>query len=326
MIAYETLVQAIEDWRAGKRPAALNVSASSRAPLATDDGYDELELDEAADDADPYAGDISYVDEGTDDFAIFDPINDIHSYFTAEAQIEQAWVDPQARYDLFSEYGIRDEAHFSQVKASIERFLESPVGQARWGGMEVAYRLRGSLRPGSGEESRPNLLPVDGVTVQHWAYAQAQIAVGYDPTAVLAQLGIDETLWSRAALEWNSRMSDDATGTIANEYAQAYAQAQEQVASVSDASLESVSSDDPPMSFERWVEVEQACQVLSTAGHELPDILAEFDTEVEVWDAATTWWQRYMEEHGHENGQALLGRYHQLQDYYRAHYAQALGE
>src|SRR5690606_10707202 len=98
MIAYETLVQAINDWRAGKRPTALTVSRPpSRSVLAAnrsvaDEGYDELEIDEANDLSD-YGDDGGVYDEAADDFAVFDPANDLHAYLLAEARIEHAWVD-----------------------------------------------------------------------------------------------------------------------------------------------------------------------------------------------------------------------------------------
>jgi len=330
MIAYETLVQAINDWRAGKRPTALTVSRPpSRSVLAAnrsvaDEGYDELEIDEANDLSD-YGDDGGVYDEAADDSAVFDPAIDLHEYLLAGARIEHAWVDPQARYDRFSEYGIRDEAHYAQVRASVERYLASPAGHLRWGSAEEVAQLRAAAAQtaAGANEFSAHLVPVDGVTLQHWAYAQAQIAVGYDPAAVLAQLEIDEDLWARASAEWNERMARDTSGTIAGEYAQAYAVAQEQIAAATSA-MEP--SGDPPMAFERWVEIEQACEVLAAAGHPLPDILIEFETSPEEWHEATQWWLQYLAAHADENGGALRQRYEQLQAFYRDHYAQALGE
>jgi len=315
MIEYETLVQAIEDWRAGKRPRALAVRAhvpSAPSVPSAEEHYDELDLEDA------------YGEEGADgsDFGTFDPVNDLQGYLVAERRLEQAWVDVQARYDLFSEYGIRDEAHFQQIRASVDGFLRSPVGEARWGGPAGVERLRAQVAESLHGGASGALEPVSGVSLRHWAYAQAQIAVGYDQSAVLAQLNISEDLWAEAVSVWNERLAQDDSGVISGEYSQAYAAAQAQVAATSAA----VNEGEPPMTFERWVEIEQASAVLAEAGHESGDILAEFSLSVETWDEATQWWEGYLARHGEENEGALLARYQQLQQFYRDHYTAALSE
>jgi len=68
--------------------------------------------------------------EAQDDSGSFDFARDIARFFTAEFRIEQAWANRDRRAQLFAEYEVRDAAHWYQIKATFERWLESPEGKA----------------------------------------------------------------------------------------------------------------------------------------------------------------------------------------------------
>lgn len=70
--------------------------------------------------------------EAQDDCASFDFAHDIARFFTAEFRVEQAWNNRERREQLFAEYEIRDGAHWYQIKATFERWLESPEGKAKY--------------------------------------------------------------------------------------------------------------------------------------------------------------------------------------------------
>ncbi|KIG16111.1 hypothetical protein DB30_04983 [Enhygromyxa salina] len=70
--------------------------------------------------------------EQQDDAASFDFAADIARYFTAEFRVDTAWSRPARRDGLFAEYGIRDVAHWYQVKATFARWLESPDGKSKY--------------------------------------------------------------------------------------------------------------------------------------------------------------------------------------------------
>ena len=70
--------------------------------------------------------------EAKDDPASFDFARDIARFFTAEFRVEQAWYEPERRDQLLSEYGVRDGTHWYQVKATFERWLESPEGKSKY--------------------------------------------------------------------------------------------------------------------------------------------------------------------------------------------------
>jgi hypothetical protein len=70
--------------------------------------------------------------EAKDDAASFDFERDIARFFTAEFRIEQAWANLPRRQQLFSEYQVTGVAHWYQVRATFERWLESPEGKAKY--------------------------------------------------------------------------------------------------------------------------------------------------------------------------------------------------
>jgi hypothetical protein len=70
--------------------------------------------------------------EAQDDCGSFDFARDIARFFTAEFRIEQAWINPDRREQLFAEYEIRNAAHWGQIKATFERWLESPEGKSKY--------------------------------------------------------------------------------------------------------------------------------------------------------------------------------------------------
>ncbi|MFO7562257.1 MAG: hypothetical protein R6X02_06410 [Enhygromyxa sp.] len=95
--------------------------------------------DEISDDQDRPTIDAPVLDferdlelEAQDDCGVFDFAHDIARFFTAEFRIEQAWNNPERREQLLAEYEIRDGVHWFQIKATFERWLESPEGKAKY--------------------------------------------------------------------------------------------------------------------------------------------------------------------------------------------------
>jgi len=80
--------------------------------------------------------------EAQDDAADFDFGHDIARYFTAEFRVEQAWNNRERRDQLLEEYGLRDGAHWLQVKATFKRWLESPEGKAKYPSEEALLQAR----------------------------------------------------------------------------------------------------------------------------------------------------------------------------------------
>lgn len=295
---------------------------------------DEEDID--VDDDDDFERDYDL--EAIDDAANFDFLTDLTQYFVAEFRIQEAWDDSTQRRNFFAEYGIRDEQHFYQVTATLERFLVSDAAEERYGGLDAIMQLKLNATSDLQLQRQQDLAqgelagelePFEGVSLQAWAQAQAGIASGGDVAEALAALGIDQPAWDRASTEWNARMSRDTTTTIATEYGKAFAgagQGQFGAAGAAGAAGLTPGGDaqgDPPVSIERWVEVEvaQACGV--EQGRDPAEILASFGMTIVDWSNVGAWWGTYFNRHAMENDQALYHRYNQLRDHYQAHYGSA---
>jgi hypothetical protein len=69
--------------------------------------------------------------------------------------------------------------------------------------------------PTAAPAAAPDLSPVNGITLEHWAWGQAQLAQGGTVDNVISYLQVDRTRWDHAHAEWTSRMARDTTGAIA---------------------------------------------------------------------------------------------------------------
>jgi hypothetical protein len=64
--------------------------------------------------------------------------------------------------------------------------------------------------------------PIQGVTMEDWAGANAKIAAGTDLAQVLKVLGIEKPAWDTVSAEWMARMSQDTTFAISTVYGAAF--------------------------------------------------------------------------------------------------------
>ena len=306
-------------------------------------GYEEhsaVEADEEVYDVEPDVEEDDgeqgrdYDLEAVDDFANFDLQNDLAAWFVADKQIEAAWEDDAQRPQVLAQYGIRDTQHYFQVRASVERYIQSPDAEARWGGIDDIMQLqmnaimdaqRQIMQDRAQGELAGELEPVEGISLQQWAWAQASVASGGDVEGIIAQLGIDQETWDRVSAEWNARMSRDTTATIATEYGKAFSGAgQGQYGAAGQAGAAAMDGGDvegePPIPFERWVEIEVAQSAGAEQGQDPIEILQSFGMTPADWGNVSAWWSQYLNRHMMENNQELFHRYSQLQEHYRAQY------
>ncbi|MFV8752276.1 DUF6620 family protein [Nannocystaceae bacterium ST9] len=276
--------------------------------------------------------------EAKDDPASFDFAGDIARYFTAEFKIEQAWEDESKRAGLFREYGVRDSQHWYQVKATFERWTQSPAGRAKYptpgDWMQAKMTTTQTLMMGEMNlrlqgELKGEVEPVEGVSLDAWAGAQAKLANGGDVDQIIAGLGIDKAKWDRVSAEWNARMSRDTTATIATAYGKAFMASGEGAyggaaaagaAAMSGAQLNEA---DAPIPFERYVEIEQAQSQGVAQGKDAASILKSFGLTPMSWGQVGGWWSQYISQNAMRNNGALHKRYSELQAKYEAQYKAA---
>lgn len=64
--------------------------------------------------------------------------------------------------------------------------------------------------------------PVQGVSMEDWAAANAKLASGEPIAGILKVLGVEKPAWDAISAEWNGRMSRDTTFAIATVYGNAF--------------------------------------------------------------------------------------------------------
>jgi hypothetical protein len=277
----------------------------------------------------------NYAQEAIDDWSVFDFHNDLRRWFLFELLIERNWEDIARRRSIFAEYGCRGVQHFRQLQATGQRYMQSPAAAGRWGDYGDILQLKGDvsmdmhhheMQARAQGELAGELAPVEGVALEQWAGAMARIVMGGDLAAILSGLGIDQAKWDRVSAEWNARMSRDTTATIATAYGKAFSssgQGQYGAAAQSGAAAMTAGGsvdDNPPIPFERYVEIEQAQAALVEQGHDAIAVLQQFGMSVMDWSNVGMWYSQYLARNMNKNGQALYHEYCRLQEKYAAKY------
>ncbi len=313
---------------------SAEVEISDLADVQADlEAAEEIDIAEDDEDGDDFERDYDL--EEIDDFATFDPYTDLAGFFKAENHITSVWEDDDQRRAALAQYGIRNEQHFYQVTSTMERYFISDDAETRYGGLDGIMQLKMNATQDMVREEQQarlegelsgELEPVQGISLQQWAAAQAQIASGADAGPVVESLGIDDATWQSVSAEWNDRMARDTTATIATEYgkafsgagAGAYGDAGQAGAAAMDGGTDPAG--DPPIAIEQWVEIEVAQSVGYEQGREAADILAQFGMTAVDWSNASAWWSQYFSRHAMENDGALHQHYSQLREHYETHY------
>lgn len=200
------------------------------------DQVDQVDQVEQADQVEPDHADASETADGSStggrasgdfdtssfDAGSFDFEHDIARYFTAEFRIETATHDPARRERLFDEYDVQNLEHWQRIQHAFERWLETPAAKAKYRTpsdlMLARMTTTQTMTLADLGIERVKLDPIDGVTIEVWAKAEAALDGGADFDTVIAELGVDATRWAKIAATWHERMVDDASGRIATEY------------------------------------------------------------------------------------------------------------
>ena len=272
--------------------------------------------------------------EAKDDRASFDFDNAIDRWWDASFRIEHHWEDEGQRDQLFAQHGIRGTQHYYQVKATYERWSQSPAARAKYptpgdliqAQMGVTSKV-GMEVMGIGNQHgalAEDLAPVEGVSLEVWAKAQAQIANGADGNQVSAGLGIDKAKWDRVSAEWNARMSRDQSATIAMEYSKHFSSAGvgqfAGAAATAAAGGAGQTEADAPITLERFVEIEVAQAAGAEQGKDAAGVLRSFGMSPMEWGQVGGWWSMYMSQNMMKNNGELHARYTKLQDQFTAKY------
>lgn len=88
-----------------------------------------------------------------------------------------------------------------EAKAKLDKQMDANIASAKKGGL---------------------LDPINGVSMEDWAAANAKLAGGVPLPDILKVLGVEKPAWDEISAQWNTRMSQDTTFAITTVYGNAF--------------------------------------------------------------------------------------------------------
>ncbi len=118
------------------------------------------------------------------------------------------------------------------------------------------------------------LAPVEGISFDDWAKANAQLASGKTVEEIIKTLGVDRPRWDRANEEWLARLKNDKTFTLSMKYSSIF---NGTAAGNLPPKKEFTESTYP---IEKYAEVTVAMEFLGKQGRDAQDVLKDFGLTV----------------------------------------------
>ena len=128
------------------------------------------------------------------------------------------------------------------------------------------------------------LEPVEGITVESWAKAQAKMATGGTLQDAYDICGVDAAKWDRVSAEWLARLSNDTEFKIIPIYSAAF------TSGASGNSGAVTDTNEYTISLEKLAEAMAAQSVLFEQGRDAQSVLAEFGMTVVDYSNASSYW------------------------------------
>jgi hypothetical protein len=254
-------------------------------------------------------------------------LDDVDGFWMRVHAIEAAGNESDEALDAaLAEHGLRDKAHFDEVRERFQQayahdpnaFMQAAIdARTRATKQAMQARMQGSLK---GE-----LAPVEGITLEQWAWLMAKIASGGNLAQLLSLAKLDQGKWERVSAEWNARMSRDTTATIATAYGQAFVATgpgpfgeagKQTAAAMLDPSKRDVDGK-PPITMEKWIEITEAQSAASQRGQDAASVLKRYGMTPADWGVVGGWWSQ----HFNANAMKLIGEYNRLSDHYKKKFA-----
>ncbi len=248
----------------------------------------------------------------------------------------------QGRQDVFHEIcrelSLENQAQVDRLRQTAYRYAPQPQQRQKFGydmgnimqmQMNVYTQLAMQTMQNRAQgELKGELEPVEGVTLQAWAQAQAKAASGQDVNAIVSTLGIDRAKWDRVSAEWMARMSRDTTATIATEYGKAFsmggqgAHAGAAAAGVQGMGNPGADTGGPPIPLEQWVEIMEAQSAAAQQGRDANQVLQSYGMNALAWSNVSSWWSTHFSQNAMKNNGELHRRFSELQAYYQQKFSQ----
>jgi hypothetical protein len=218
-------------------------------------------------------------------------------YEQAKKVIAEIDADPEAAAD----HGFRDLLHFEWFKRKIAKAKANAWVQHNAILKQTFKALDDRFEKNKAALS-DELSPFNGVSLEDWAGANAQLAQARPLAGILKVLGLEQPAWDAINAEWMARMSRDTTATIATVYGQAFtgagqgkfgAAAKNVSASMKAGFGNDVAGEDP-ISFEDWIKIQAHMNAALAQGIDPNALLKKYDLTAADWGSAGGYWAMKM--------------------------------
>jgi len=242
----------------------------------------------------------------------------IKSFGVEESQMNGKDQDTAARENGFNNYEHYTECRdyvtwkWSELGTNSDGQPDVVVKDEYTNAMMKARMGQHAAKQAAAANSDPTLLqPEDGVTLDQWAGASAQMA-GLGATAtiqqvteVLAKFGLDKAKYEKANTAWQAKMQRDTTFVIATKFGEAFANAQGQGAGAGE-----------PCTFDKFCEVMAAQAMWAESGLDVNAQLNKvFGINAAEYSKYSSYWSPKM-----SSDIAMVRKQQELDTKYRAKY------
>jgi hypothetical protein len=265
-----------------------------------DDDVDEVEVvdeeDEDDEDEENEVGEDEEDDDDSDDLDVVKmPIGwDKYSDEEVLGRISVVALEYSQKgndQNYLKKEGFDNEDHLMAFKTSFETGFAKKRGLSIYDVMGISQQAMQSqmLKNAEGMKGSGGIMePVQGISCEEWAKANAAIASGKAQEEAFKLIGVDAAKWDVVNTEWTTRMSNDTSFTIMQVYSKAFTAS-------SSGNLGGVSQiNDTNFPYEKWLEVQIAQDKLHAQGKDPQQILGSFGMTVVDWSNASAFWTQKM--------------------------------
>jgi len=195
-------------------------------------------------------------------------------------------------YDGFAQQnGFNDAAHWDHSKQEFYMSVAEKEGisytQAVMNAGMLYQQRAVMVNTASMGQAGGIMEPVEGVTLEQWAQVNAKIVSGGNLDELVKTINCDKAKWDRVNNEWNTRMSNDTTFTIAQVYGKAFTAP---AAGTAPVDYEAICP------YEKYMEVFVAMDIFSQQGHDPQKILSNFGFSLSEWTNIGAFWTKRFQE------------------------------
>jgi hypothetical protein len=259
--------------------------------------------------------------------------------FIAGVVLENSMSNQQQFHHNLRQFGIESQQQHERLRHTVYRYAPQPQQRQRFGmdlGTASQIQMNAKMQMHMGQmqqraqgELAGELAPVEGISLEDWALAQAKLANGVDVNQICQQLGVDRAKFDRVSAEWMARMSRDTTATIATVYGKAFSSggqgafggaAQAGVAGMSN--VGATNAQQPPIPLEQWIEIMEAQNAAAQQGRDANQVLASYGMNALGWSNVSSWWSTHFAQNAMVNNGELHRRFTELQAHFQRKFAQ----